>query len=104
MTRVSLIALCLLAASAAQAGDCAFRVNRVAHEGKEAEALAPYGGKNPTAQMVPLSSPDACKALAVKMCANDKPAVIKSKDVKAKFDGDDLNGGGDLCPAAQASR
>jgi len=103
MIRACLLAACL-AASAAHAGDCAVRVNRVAHEGKAAEAYAPYGGKNPTAQMVPLSSADACKALAVKMCVNDRPAVVKAKDVKAKYDGDDLNGGADVCPAAQASR
>jgi hypothetical protein len=105
--RLFLIGSCfvaLTAASAAQAGDCAVRVWRTSEPGQEAQALAPFGGKNPTATMVPMSSQAACKDLAIKMCPVKKPDLIVSKEVKAKFDGADLDDGKDLCPQATAAK
>jgi hypothetical protein len=101
-----LIVSCLaaLAATSARAGDCAVRVWRTSEAGQEAQALAPFGGKNPTATMVPMSSQAACKDLALKMCPVKKPDLILSKEVKAKFDGADVDDGKDLCPQATAAK
>ena len=93
-----------LAPARARAGDCAVRVWRTAEAGQEAQALAPFGGKNPTATMVPISSEAACKELALKMCLLKKPDLVASKEVKAKFDGADLEAGQNLCPQATAAK
>lgn len=98
----ALAALCA-APSPARAGDCAVRVWRNAEAGQEALAFAPFGGKNPTATMVPMSSLASCKDLALKMCPQ-KQAHIVSKEVKAKYDGADLDDGRDLCPQATAAK
>ena len=94
----------LSAPTSAQAGDCAVRVWRTAEAGREAQALAPFGGKNPTATMVPISSEAACKDLALKMCPLKKPDLVVGKEVKAKYDGADLEAGQNLCPQATAAK
>ena len=100
-----LLLLCLVSiGQSARAGDCAVRVFRTAEPGKESEALAPFGGKNPTATMVPISSVDGCKALALKMCPLKGNDAVKSKEVKAMFDGSSLDDGKDLCPSATAQK
>ena len=105
LTRLLLVgcALAALSASAAQAGDCAVRVWRTPEAGQEAQALAPFGGKNPTATMVPMSSPAACKDLAVKMCSLKQDRIV-AKEVKAKFDGADVEEGKNLCPQVTAAK
>lgn len=100
----SALAALLLDPSKAQAGDCAVRVWRIAEAGQEAQALAPFGGKNPTATMVPMSSEASCKDLALKMCPLKKPDLVVAKEVKAKFDGADLDAGQNLCPQATAAK
>ena len=105
--RLLLAGSCLAAltvASTAYAGDCAVRVWRTAEAGQEVQALAPFGGKNPTATMVPMSSAPACKDLALKMCPVKKPGPVVAKEVKAKFDGSDLEDGKDVCPQATAAK
>ena len=106
LQRIVFLGSCLLAltASSARAGDCAVRVWRTAESGQEAQALAPFGGKNPTATMVPMSSQAACKDLALKMCPLKKPDLVIAKEVKAKFDGSDVDDGKDLCPQATAAK
>jgi hypothetical protein len=105
LARLLLVGSALVALSSpAQAGDCAVRVWRTAEAGQEAQALAPFGGKNPTATMVPMSSEASCKDLAVKMCPLKKPDLVVGKEVKAKYDGADVDGGQNLCPQATAAK
>ena len=104
MNRLLLFVCLLTLSQAARAGDCAVRVFRTAEPGKETEALAPYGGKNPTATMVPISSADGCKALALKMCPLKGNDAVRSKEVKAMFDGAQVDEGKDLCPQATAQK
>ena len=104
MKRLLLVVCLVTTAQAARAGDCAVRVFRTAEPGKETAAYAPYGGKNPTATMVPISSIDSCKALALKMCPLKRNDAVKAKEVKAMFEGASIEDGRDLCPQATAQK
>jgi hypothetical protein len=100
LVRLSLLAVLatpLLATSPARAGDCAIRVDRTPHAGKEAEAWGPYGNRNPTAELKTAKDAADCAAQAKVNCSIKRKDVLKAKAVKAKFDGADLDGGKDLC-------
>jgi len=96
--KIALVAamIALLSLPAA-AGQCAIRVDRQAHPGKVAEAYGPYGNRNPTVEMKPADSAEACRELAAKNCTIIRKDILKSKAVQAIYDGIPVAAGHDLC-------
>jgi hypothetical protein len=93
----TLTAAALSLSAAAQAGDCAIRVNRTPHPGKEVEAWAPYANRNPSAEMKAAKDLDECRKIAETNCTIKRKDVLLKKVVNARFDSTDVDGGGDLC-------
>ena len=91
------LVLVLAAPVAAQASDCAVRVNRTPQPGKEVEAWAPYANRNPSAELKAARDVDECRKIAETNCTIKRKDVLAKKVVNARFDGTDLDGGGDLC-------
>lgn len=72
----------------ANAADCQITTQRTACPGKEQEVLAPYGGKNPTVEVVAAASADSCKAAAEQSSKIVRKGTLKGKTVSAKFGAD----------------
>ena len=81
----------------AAAGQCAIRVDRQPMPGKTAEAWGPYGNRNPTVELKPADSADACREAAAKNCEIKRKDILKSKAVNALYDGSPVAAGQDLC-------
>jgi hypothetical protein len=90
----------VLAAGAAQAQDCQVHYTRAACPGKEAESFAKCDGKASCVKPAEAASAQACQAVALKACANDRLDVTKSKVIQATFKGQALKsatGKDDFC-------
>jgi hypothetical protein len=77
--------------------ECTFSVKRYACPGKDKEAFKPYGGKQETQETKKVGSLDACKAAAESNCPIVRKGTLLKKEVKAKFNGTDIDGGKNLC-------
>jgi len=88
----SLAALALgLCAGWAQAQDCSIHTTRAACPGKETQSYAKCDGKAACEKAVEAASAQACQALAVKACANDRLDITRSKVIKASYKGQALS-------------
>jgi hypothetical protein len=80
--------LSLTIAHSAMAGDCSLSIDRKACPGKEAEALKPYDGKNPTEEkMAKATTLEACTKEGEKASKIVRKGVLAKKTVKITFDG-----------------
>lgn len=82
---------CLVTVSAllstAAFADCMISVNRTACAGKEAEALKPYDGKNPTEEKGKATDEAACLKEGEKAAKIVRKGVLAKKTVKISFGG-----------------
>ena len=88
MKFLSLLSLTLILSHSAFAGDCSLSIDRKACPGKEAEALKPYDGKNPTEEKIAKATTlDACTKEGDKASKIVRKGVLTKKTVKITFDG-----------------
>ena len=90
------------ASAQAFAGECKMTITREACPGKDAQAYEPYKGQKTTEESKKVGSADACKKEADKACAIVRKGLLKSKSIKARFDGKDVEGGSELCDQKRA--
>ena len=77
-----------LVSLSAFAGDCVISTDRKPCAGKEAEALKPYDGKNPTEEKIAkATTAEACTKEGEKAAKIVRKGVLTKKSVKATFDG-----------------
>jgi hypothetical protein len=86
MKSVLLIGLIVLAQSA-MAGECSLSINRTACAGKEAEALKPYDGKNPTVEKGKATDLEGCTKEGEKAAKIVRKGTLAKKVVTITFDG-----------------
>jgi hypothetical protein len=72
------------------AGECVMTVDRKPCPGKEAEALKPYAGKNPTEDKADVEVEASCLSKAEKASKIIRKGTLIEKTVTAKFNGKDL--------------
>lgn len=91
--------LALTFSSQASAYECIVNVNRTACAGKESESYSKCGGSKSCDKNEDASSEAACIAAAKSNCPNSRLDITKSKVVKARFNGKQLQGpyGGSFC-------
>jgi hypothetical protein len=87
----------VLLSTASQAGECLLRATRTPVPGKEVEALAPFMGRNPSNDLKQAANRVLCQALALETCIKRDKNLVKEIVVNAKFDGEDVKDGKDLC-------
>jgi hypothetical protein len=61
--------------------------DRTACPGKEAESYAKCDGKKTCVKTSAADTEQACQAIALKACPNDRLDITQSKVIKASFDG-----------------
>ena len=88
-----------LSVSTAFAGECILNVTREACPGKEKESYEKCKGQKSCNENKKTGSAEACAKEAVKACQNKRLDQTKSKVIKAKFAGAELEGGKDFCAA-----
>lgn len=81
-----LVAVTALLSSAAFA-DCSLTIDRKACPGKEAEAVKPYDGKNPTEEKGKATTEEACMKEGEKAAKIVRKGVLTKKTVKISFGG-----------------
>jgi hypothetical protein len=80
-----------LLAYSAFAGDCTLQIDRKPCPGKEAEAIKPYDGKNPTEEKIAkATTSEACAKEGAKAAKIVRKGVLAQKTVKITFDGKPL--------------
>lgn len=79
----ALVALC----SSAVFAECNLTIDRKACPGKEAEAVKPYDGKNPTEEKGKATTEDACMKEGEKAAKIVRKGVLAKKTVKISFNG-----------------
>jgi hypothetical protein len=84
-----LIALSLSIGTVALA-DCTLSIDRKACAGKEAEALKPYDGKNPTEEKGKATDEASCLKEGEKAAKIVRKGVLAKKTVKISFGGKSL--------------
>jgi hypothetical protein len=87
-------------ANAQDKGDCGVNYTRTACPGKEAESFTKCDGKASCTKNVAADSAEACQAVALKACANDRLDITKSKVIQANYKGQPLksaSGKDDFC-------
>jgi hypothetical protein len=102
MKSVMSCALLLFLCASAVAGDCVLKTTRTACPGKEKEAYSKCNGAASCDEQIQADSAKECAEKAIKSCDNSRPAMIKSKEVSAMFDGKPVEGGGNFCAADRA--
>lgn len=90
MKKTMLIFAIALIGNMAFAGDCSITTDRKACPGKEADALKPYNGKNPTEEAKKFDNEEACVKWAEKNSKIVRKGTLTEKVVTVKFDGKDL--------------
>jgi len=98
MSCVSLLFLC----ASAMAGDCVLKTTRTACPGKEKDAYSKCNGAASCDEQIQADSAKECAEKAIKSCDNSRPAMIKSKEVSAMFDGKPVEGGRNFCATDRA--
>lgn len=81
------LVVALLTLSTGAFADCMLTISRTACAGKEAEALKPYDGKNPTEEKAEAADEAACKAAGEKAAKIVRKGVLAKKEVKISFGG-----------------
>jgi hypothetical protein len=91
----------LAVAAVAQAGECSLHVTRTACPGKEKESFSKCNGAPTCDEVKKTGSADACAKEAVKACDNvgARQKITRSKVITAKFNGEPVDGGKNLCAA-----
>lgn len=86
------LAACLILglAHAQDQGDCGISYKRTACPGKEAESFSKCNGQASCIKHVAAASPQACQAVALKACENDRLDITKSKVILATYKGQPL--------------
>jgi len=84
-----ILAVILVAASGALAGDCVMKIKRDACAGKESAAYKPYNGKQETEEKKTVGDEAACKAEAKKAVRIVRKGTLAKKTVVASYDGKD---------------
>lgn len=97
--RAPLTLLLLFLCASAMAGDCILKTTRAACPGKEKEAYSKCNGVASCDETIQADSAKECAEKAKKSCDNSRPAMIKSKEVSATFDGKPVEGGKNVCAA-----
>lgn len=90
MKKIILATAVVFSAQFAFAADCVITIDRKACAGKEADALKPYNGKNPTDETKKLDSAEACLKFAEKSSKIVRKGTLAEKSVSGKYDGKDL--------------
>lgn len=94
------LATLLLMTTAAYAEDCGINYTRAACPGQEAESFAKCDGQASCTKTEAAASAEACQALAVKACSNNRINITKSKVITATWQGQPLksaSGNDDFC-------
>ena len=91
--------LLLFLCAPAIAGDCVLKTTRTACPGKEKESYSRCNGAASCDEKIPADSEKECTEKAIKSCENSRPAITKSKEVSATFDGKPVEGGKNFCAA-----
>ena len=104
MNKIKLIAVLFVSmfvwAGTANAGTCEVQYDRTSCPGKEAISYKKCKGEKTCSKFKEASDAEACKAKAVKSCANRRLNITKSKVIKAIYEGQALKnskGGDDFC-------
>lgn len=90
MKFVKVVAVAVLFASNAYAGDCVMKIKRTACPGKATEAFKPYNGKEETEEKKSVKDLKACEAETEKASKIVRKGVLSQKTTKATFDGKDI--------------
>ena len=94
---ISKLMILVLFSIPAFAGECVLTVTREACPGKDDAAYKPYGGQKTKPMNKSASDEAACRKAVEQECKIVRKGVLKSKSIKATFDGKDLDGGKDQC-------
>ena len=78
---------------------CEVTVTRIPCKGKDAESFKKSDGKPTSTNPHKKSSLQSCTDFAKSECAILRPGVTKAKEVTAKFEGNAIEGGKNLCAA-----
>jgi hypothetical protein len=89
--------LLLFLCASAMAGDCVLKTTRAACPGKEKESYSRCNGAASCDEQIQADSAKECAEKAIKSCDNSRPAITKSKEVSATFDGKPVEGGRNFC-------
>jgi len=85
--------------ASAMAGECVLKTTRAACPGKEKESYAKCNGAASCDEKITADTAKECAEKAAKSCDNSRPAITKSKQVTATFDGKPVEGGKNFCAA-----
>ncbi len=94
------ISLGFVSVKASYAGVCELTIKRTACAGKEKESYAKCpGGVAQCASKKKAETDAECQKIAEEECSNSRTDVTKSKEITAKFGGQPVKGGANLCAA-----